>query len=367
MASVLQHSGIAEGVYDMFYKWMGGLKGGLSMGTVLICTIFAAITGVSGAATISMGLIAIPSMLKRNYNKHLAVGCVAVGGVLGIVIPPSCIMIIYGVVGHESVAALFMGGVIPGIICAAIYNTYIGMRCWQDPKLGPAVPVEERATWGEKLASLRAVVLPLVLIVTVLGSIYTGIATPTEAAAVGALGSFVCAAIHRRLTLPVFKNAIFQVLRLTSMVMWIVAGATCFSNLYTVMGARDLITSLVMSFGMNPWLILILMQLSLFILGCMMDDYAIVMICAPIYVPIVKALGFDTLWFAILFILNMQIAYLTPPYGFNLFYLRGIVPKDITMGDLYRAVAPFIPLQILGLALVIVFPQLATWLPSKIG
>ncbi|MBA7687310.1 C4-dicarboxylate TRAP transporter large permease protein DctM [subsurface metagenome] len=364
MASVLQYSGIADKVYEMFYRWMGALKGGLAMGTEVICTIFAAITGTSGAATVSMGLIAIPSMLKRGYHKHLAIGSVAVGGVLGIVIPPSIIMIIYSLLAHVSIGRMFMGGIVPGIVCSLLYITYIGIRCWLTPNYGPSVPPEQRATWHEKIVSLRALVLPLMLIIVVLGSIYMGIATPTEASAIGAFGAFICAAVAGRLDWTLLKRTTTQTLRLTAMIFWILIAATIFSNLYIQMGAREFIGEIVLGLEVSPWVILILIQLSLFILGCVMDDYAIIMLTAPIYVPLISALGFDPLWFGILFILNMQIAYLTPPFGFNLFYLRGIVPEGITMGDIYRSVAPFILLQVIGLALVMIFPVLATWLPS---
>lgn len=371
MASVLQHSGIADDAYDMFHKWMGGLNGGLAMGTVLICTIFAAVTGTSGAATVSMGLIAIPSMLKRGYNKYLATGSVAAGGVLGILIPPSIIMILYSLIAHLSVGRMFMGGILPGLVASFLYCLYIGIRCWRNPKLGPALPAEERATWGAKLVSLRALILPLLLIVAVLGSIWFGIATPTEAAAVGAFGAFVSAAVHRRLNWTLLKTTTLPTLRLCAMVFWIVAGAFAFSNLYTQMGARGLIEDIITGLEVNRWVIMAFIQFSILVLGCLMDDFAIIMLTSPIYLPIINVLGFDPLWYGILFIVNMNIAYLTPPFGYNLFYLRGLGPyikeqtgQDLTMVDLYRSVIPFIGLQIIVLALVMIFPMLATWLPS---
>jgi len=371
MASVLQHSGIADDAYDMFYKWMGGLNGGLAMGTVLICTIFAAVTGTSGAATVSMGLIAIPSMLKRGYNKHLATGGVAAGGVLGILIPPSIIMILYSLIAHLSVGRMFMGGILPGLVASFLYCLYIGIRCWRNPKLGPALPAGERASWGAKLVSLRALILPLLLIVAVLGSIWFGIATPTEAAAVGAFGAFISAAIHRRLNWTLLKTTTLPTLRLCAMVFWIVAGAFAFSNLYTQMGARGLIEDIITGLEVNRWVIMAFIQFSILVLGCLMDDFAIIMLTSPIYLPIINSLGFDPLWYGILFIVNMNIAYLTPPFGYNLFYLRGLGPyikeqtgQDLTMVDLYRSVLPFIGLQIIVLALVMIFPMLATWLPS---
>jgi len=364
MANLLQHSGIADTAYETAYRWMGPLRGGLAMGTVLICTAFAAMSGVSGAATVTMGLIAIPSMLKRGYDKRIAVGCVAAGGVLGIVIPPSVIMILYASFTRESVGGLFFGGIVPGVLIAMLHVIYIGIRSYLQPNLAPAIAPEDRVGWREKIVSLRAIVLPVVLIVLVLGSIWTGAATPTEAAGVGALGALLCAAIYRRVNWNMLNDSIRTTLRITCMVMWIVAAATAFNSLYVAIGARELVTDLILSLEVNPWIILIGMQITLFFFGCIMDDYAIVMLAAPIYVPIINTLGFDSLWFGILFILNMQMAYLTPPYGFNLFYLKGIVPKGVTMGDIYRSIVPFVLLQGTGLVLVMIFPQLALWLPS---
>jgi len=371
MGSFLQFSGIADDAYDMFHKWMGGLRGGLAMASVIICAIFAAMAGVSGAATVAMGLIAIPSMIKRGYDKRMATGCITVAGVLGILIPPSETMILFGVITHVSVGKLFMGGVVPGVMLAIFYIILIAIRCWRNPDLAPALPPESRATWGEKLISLRAMAFPVALILMVLGSIYLGVATPIEAAAVGAFGALICAIVHRKFSWALFTRAARLNLSLTAMIFWIYVSAICFSNLYTVMGARDFIEQIVLGLNLPPLLIIGFMQLSIIIMGCLMDDYAIILITCPIYVPIVRALGFDTLWFGILFIVNMQIAYVTPPYGFNLFYMRGVVtqlkgqiPEEITTVDIYRSVFPYIPLQILGLALVMIFPQLATWLPS---
>lgn len=366
MGAMLQESGIADDVYEMFYRWMGGLRGGLAIGTVIICTIFAAIMGISGASTITMGLIALPSMFKRGYNKEMVIGCIAAGGVLGILIPPSVIMIIYAMVARESVGEMFAGGVVPGLLLATFYILYIGIRCYFQPGLGPALPPEERASFKEKLVSLKAVILPICLIIVVLGSIYAGICTPTEASAIGAVGALLCAALYRKLTLTVLKKAMLQTFTLTGMVMWILLGAALFNNLYRAVGAQNLIMGLVDSLGMSPWGVLITMQISLFVLGMLMDDFAIVMLCVPIYVPVIKALGFDTLWFAMLFMVNMQMAYLTPPYGFNLFYMKSIVPPGITMGDIYRSVIPFVALQMIGLILLMIFPPLAVWLPRAL-
>lgn len=364
MAHMLQHSGIADDLYGAVHQWMGGLRGGLAIGTVLICTLFAAMSGISGAATVAMGLIALPAMLKRNYDKRIAVGCIAAGGVLGILIPPSVIMILYAMISRESVGGMFFGGVIPGLLLSSMFIIYIGIRSALQPHLGPPVPPEERANLKQRIISLKSVILPIALVVLVLGSIYTGAATPTEAAGVGAIGAFVCAAILRRLNWRVVIDTIRGTFRVTGMVMWIVAAAAAFTGLYIALGAQALIIEVATGLPVNPWAILIAIQGILFFFGMIMDDFAIVMLCAPIFVPIIKALGFDSLWFGILFIVNMQMAFLTPPFGYNLFYLRGVAPKEVTMSDIYRSIIPFVGLQALGLAVVMIFPQLALWLPG---
>lgn len=364
MAHMLQHSGIADDLYGAVHQWMGGLRGGLAIGTVLICTLFAAMSGISGAATVAMGLIALPAMLKRNYDKRIAVGCIAAGGVLGILIPPSVIMILYAMISRESVGGMFFGGVIPGLLLSSMFIIYIGIRSALQPHLGPPVPPEERANLKQRIISLKSVILPIALVVLVLGSIYTGAATPTEAAGVGAIGAFVCAAILRRLNWRVVIDTIRGTFRVTGMVMWIVAAAAAFTGLYIALGAQALIIEVATGLPVNPWAILIAIQVILFFFGMIMDDFAIVMLCAPIFVPIIKALGFDSLWFGILFIVNMQMAFLTPPFGYNLFYLRGVAPKEVTMSDIYRSIIPFVGLQALGLAVVMIFPQLALWLPG---
>lgn len=368
MANVLQISDIADDLYDAFYRWSGRLNGGLAMGTVAICGIFAAMSGLSGAATVSMGLIAIPSMLKRKYDKHLAVGCVAAGGALGILIPPSVVMIIYAVFCGVSVGKLFVAGILPGLLLAGLFMLYITIRCAFNPKLGPSVPPEERATFPEKVESLKAIILPTLLILAVIGSIFLGLATPTEAAAVGATGSLVCALIKRKLTWALFREACQKTLILSTMIMWIVIGASCFASVYTALGAPDLLNSIIMQTGLGKWSILIILQLTYFVLGMLMDPTGIVMITTPVYIPIIKALGFDPIWFGILFIINMEMGYLTPPFGYNLFYMRSIVPPDVmSMRQIYTSVLPFIAIQALCLIIIILFPEIALWLPSILG
>lgn len=365
MANILERSGVAEALYDAMYKWMGNLAGGLAMGTVLICTLFAAMAGISGAATVTMGIIALPSMLKRGYDKTIAMGCIQAGGALGVLIPPSILMILYAVFAGESIGKMFIGGVFPGLLLSSLFIIYIGIRCFFDKSLGPPIPKEEMmVSFKDKIISLRSVILPIVVVVFVLGSIFSGLATPTEASAMGVLGSLLCTAIHRRLTWLTLKEASFRSLRLSGMVIWILIGAAVFTSVYAALGAHELFEQIIAGLAVNRWFILIGMQVTFFILGCFLDPAGIILICTPIFVPVVRMLGFDTLWFGILFVVNMEMAFLTPPFGWNLFYMKSIVPPGITMVDIYRSIIPFIVLQGFGLIMIMVFPQIAIWLPN---
>lgn len=364
MANVLQTSGIADDLYTMMHRWMGPLKGGLAMGTVVICTVFAAMSGISGAAAVTMGVVALPAMLKRRYDSGIALGCIAAGGALGQLIPPSLLMILYGAISGVSVGQLFMGGVFPGLLLSAMFIVYIGIRCFFKPEIGPSLPVEERSDWRLKLVSLRAVALPLLIVIGVLGSIYTGMATPTEAAGVGALGAIISALVYRRLNWQTLREAAIGTLRLSGMVLWIVVGAFCFGAIYSASGAAELVERIVLGLPLGRYGILIAIQVIILIMGMFLDPVTIIMIGVPMFVPITEALGFDPLWFGILFMVNLEMSFLTPPFGFNLFYLKGVCPPEITMGDIYRSVIPFVILQATGLVIIIIFPQLALWLPS---
>lgn len=364
MGILLQHSGIAESLYEMIYKWIGGVRGGLAVGTVVICTIFAAMSGISGAATVTMGVIALPSMMKHDYGKEICVGCISAGGALGILIPPSVLMIVYGVFAGESIGALFAGGVFPGLVLAGMFVVYILIRCQLNPDIGPAIPVEERASWNEKFRSLWAVVPPILLIIAVLGAIFKGVATPTEAAAIGALGALLCALFSKKLTWKVLKTASYSTLDLSCMIIWIIIAGSCLTAIYTAVGAVDFMQEVVNALPVSRYIILIGIQITLLFLGMILDPGGIIMICTPVFVPLIKSLGFDPVWFGVLFIVNMEMAYLTPPFGFNLFYMKAIVPPSVSMGDIYKSVAPFVAIQLLCLVLLILFPQLVLWLPS---
>lgn len=363
MGAMLQRCGIAEDMYELMYHWMSGLRGGLAAGTVIICTMFAAMVGISGAATTSMGLIALPSMLKRGYKKDIALGCISAGGSLGILIPPSVLMIILALTSRLSLGQLFIAGILPGLLLSGLFVGYILIRCYFQKDLGPAVPPEERLSRGKRLRMLAALILPVGLIFAVMGSMFFGLATPSEASAIGALGAIASAVIKRSLTWANFTSALFITLRLSAMVIWIVFAASAFTALYAVTGASSLVGDLITGVG-DPWMVIVVMMLILIVLGMFFDPTGIVLLTAPIFFPIVISLGFDPLWFAILFVINMELAYLTPPFGFNLFYMKAVVPPGVTMMDIYRSATPFVFLMIIGLALCMIFPGIITWLPS---
>lgn len=362
MGLVLQRSGITDDLFEMIHKLMGRLPGGLGIGTVIICALIAAMAGVSGAATVSLGIIALPAMLKRGYDKRLVTGTIMAGGALGFLIPPSVLMIIYAFLSRDSVGKLFAAGLLPGLMLATIYIFYILIRCRINPTLGP--PAEEQFTTMEKVKSLRFLIAPGLLIFTVLGCIIGGITSPSEASAIGAFGSLVIAGVQRRLSWDTLRYVMLSTTKLMGMLMWITIAAVFFSKIYVGVGAGAVVGELIEDYDLSPNLVIISMLVAYFVLGMFLDDFAIVFITVPLFVPIVRDLGFDTTWFAVLFILSMQSAYLTPPFGYNLFYMRSVAPKDVTIVDIYWGAIPFVGLQILGLALVFKFPQIALWLPS---
>ncbi|MBU1154242.1 MAG: TRAP transporter large permease subunit [Proteobacteria bacterium] len=362
MANVLRTSNLADELYHMIHVWMGRLPGGLAAGTVVICAIFAAMAGISSVATVSMGLIALPAMLKRGYDKHIATGCISAGGALGILIPPSIIMIIYGTMAEVSVGKLFMGGLVPGILLALIFCVYILIRSALKPSLGP--PVDEVFSLRQKILALKGIVLPAALIIVVLGVIYTGAATPTEAAGIGAIGSLLCAAIQRRLSWASLKDALSSTFSLTAMVLWIVIGAVAFTHVLAYAGVSDLIKDTILGMQLSKWWVFIGIQLCFFVLGMFLDPAGIIMLTTPIFVPLITELGFDPIWFGVIFTINMEMAYITPPFGFNLFIMKAVVPKDVTLNDIYRSIIPFVILQALCLLIVTIFPDLALFLPN---
>lgn len=364
MGLILERSGIADSAYEVMYGWLGGIRGGLAIGTVLVCTLFAACTGISGAATVTMGVIALPAMLKRKYSKYISIGPLAGGGALGILMPPSILMIVYAIISGESVGKLFAASIFPALLLASLFIIYIFVLCLFRPTLAPSVSRDERPSLKEKILSLRGLFPFLVLIFLVLGSILGGICTATEAAGFGSVGSLIFAAFYRRLKWKDLAEACTRTLNLSCMILWIIIGGSCFTALYAAIGALDFIQETVSALTASRYVILFGMQIVLLLLGMVMDPGGIIMITVPVFLPVIKVLGFDPVWFGVLFIINMEMGFLTPPFGFNLFYMKSIVPKNISMGDIIRSVMPFVALQGLCLTIIVIFPNIAMWIPN---
>jgi len=362
MANFLVHSGIADRLFDALSYWLSGVRGGLAIVSLGVCVALAMASGFT-PGLITMGLIAVPAMLKRNYDKSLALGSVMAGGVLGDVIPPSLMMIIFGFITRVSIGKLFFGGFVPGFICVGVYTIYILTRCYLQPNLAPRVA--ENITWRLRWTSLKDVVIPALIVLSVLGSIFAGIATPTEAAGVGAFAAMLSLFIYRRFSQKVIADSCIETIKISGMALWILVAATLFGQVYTSAGAQGMVMGIVEGLEVNRWFILIGMQIILLIFGMFMDDFAIITICSPIFMPIALSLGFDPVWFGILFILNMQVAYLTPPFGWCIILMKGIAPPEVTTADIWRSVPPFVGMQVLVLIMVMVFPALAIWLPGK--
>lgn len=366
MGFILHESRIAKDLFDTVYLWSGRLRGALGIGTVLICALMAAMLGVSSATILSMGVIAVPAMLQKKYDKRLAVGIVQAGGALGFLIPPSMMMVMYSFISGVSVGKLFAAGIVPGLLLALMYIAYIALLAWLKPETAPAMPPEERAPLGVKLKALSTLILPLLLIFSILGCIFLGITSPTEAAAIGAAGAVACAALKGRLSFRMLSDACRQTFAISGFAGYIIIAALIFSKVYTALGATAMIKALVLGLDPHPVVIMAVIQLSFFILGMFMDDIAILFMCMPIYIPIIVGLGFDPVWFGILFVVNMQMAYITPPYGLNLFYMKAVAPREVGLADIYRGALPFILIQALLLVILMAFPRLVTWLPGLI-
>lgn len=364
MAMILEKSGVAHALYRMMHLWFGGLRGGLAIGTVAICAIFAAMSGISGAAVVTMGTIALPRMLERGYDSKLALGAINTGGGWGILIPPSIPMVLYAMLSEVSVGRLFASGIGPGILLFFLVSIYISVRAWIQPSIAPALPPEERGDWGEKFRSLRAVALPIMIVVMVLGSIFGGIATPTEAAAIGVLGAMIAAAVNRQLSIEMLRHGAIQTLRLTAMIMWILLAAHAFSAAYTTLGAHDFIQGLMTYIPGGKYGALAFMIFVLFILGMVLDPVGIMLITLPVFLPVIEAGGFDPIWFGVIFIIMMEIGYMTPPFGFNLFYLKGVAPPSITMGEIYTSIIPYVIVTLIGVLIIILIPDIALYFPN---
>jgi len=366
MANVLARSGIADDFYDAMYKWMGPLRGGLAMGTIIICALIAAMSGVSAVGVVTMGTIALPAMLKRGYHKNIAVGTILAGGALGQLIPPSLLAIIFSSMANLSVGKIFLAGATPGILLMGLFILYVAIRCGINRNLGPPLPEEERRsiTMRDKLVSLKVVLPATLLVAGVLGSLFAGIASPTESAAVGALGSLLVAAANRRLTWEAVLASCRQTMVSSTMVIWIAISSLMFVSVYAALGGDSFVREAIEVAGVGRWEVIIAMMAIIFLLGMVMDPVGILFLTVPIFLPIVESMGFDPIWFGALVIINLEMAYLTPPFGYNLFILKSVAPPNVSTLDMYKAVPAFVALQALGLTICILFPEVITWLPN---
>jgi len=367
MGIMLERSGAAERLFSATHLLLGGIPGGLALTVVIVCTIMAAATGIMGASVIIMGLFALPEMLRRGYDGALSSGTICAGGTLGILIPPSIMLVVYGPMAGISVGKLFMGAVFPGLTLAGLYCGYIVIRCWLNPRLGPALTVEQRSVSTRKkiLLVVTSLLPTLVLILSVLGTIFFGIAAPTEAAAVGAFASILLAGAYGKLNWETLTNAVYRTLTVSSMIMLIVAAAFVFTGTFMLVGGGDLVTEWLLALPVGRWGVLFIMAAAFFIFGLFMEWVGIVPILVPIFTPVLAGLGFDPLWAAILFCVVMQTSFLTPPMAPALFYIKGVAPREIDFGrHIVRGAIPFILLQLIGVSLIILFPQLTLWLPS---
>ncbi|WP_299646735.1 TRAP transporter large permease subunit [uncultured Jannaschia sp.] len=369
MGYVLSESKIADDLYRMFHVWMGGISGGLAIGTIGLMVLVSAMNGLSVAGMAIGATIALPELLKRNYDKLMVTGVIQAGSSLGILVPPSVVLVLYAMIARQPVGQLWLAGAVPGLMMAGLFVVYIWVRCRLNPSLGPVLDEGERAAipMSEKLRLLRAGLLPVGIFAVMMVPFVNGWTSLVESSAIGALAALVAALAKRRMTWPVFETCLRQTLGITCMFMWIILAALAFGAVFDGLGAvkaiEDLFTD---KWGLSPWVILILMQLSFLAMGTFLDDTAMLVIVAPLYVPLVGELGFDLVWYGVLYTITCQIAYMTPPFGYNLFLMRAMAPPEIGIRDIYRSIVPFVFVMILALALVMIFPQIALWLPDQV-
>ncbi|TPW22605.1 TRAP transporter large permease subunit [Marinobacter nauticus] len=377
MAAMLERAGLIEEMFNVVYKWMGGVGGGLAIATIVASTILAAMVGVIGAAVVTMGIIALPAMLKRGYDHKIALGSIMAGGTLGILIPPSILAILYAVVAQQSVGELYLGSVIPGVLLSSLYVFYVWIRAKLNPELGPPIPKEERIGLKDKLLLLKDLIAPLILVFLVLGLLFGGIATPVEAAGIGSFGAILVAMKHKVFTIATLRDASVTTAKASAMVLWIMFGASVFVGFYILQGGQDFITESILGTGLPAYGILFLLMVLLVVLGMFLDWVGILLLAVPIFIPIVEALEFPglfglpgvsgddvVLWFGVLYLVNMQMSFLSPPFGYALFYIRGVCPPEISMGTIFKSSLVFLAIQALGVFLCIVFPAITTWLPN---
>ncbi len=375
MGYVMSESRLAEDLYKMFHVWFGPIPGGLAIGTILLMVLISAMNGLSVAGMAIGSTIALPELLKRRYDKLMVTGVIQAGSSLGILIPPSVVLVLYAMIARAPVSELWLAGVIPGLMMAALFIVYIAIRCWLQPSLGPALSAEERAkvTMAERLAALRAGILPFAIFASMMIPFIYGVTSLVESSVIGVVATVAGAVIKGRFTRQVFEVATRNTLAISCMFMWIILAALAFGAVFDGLGAVAAIDSLFTEqMGLSPWTILILMQLSFLVMGMFLDDTAMLVIVAPLYVPLVGTLdlgippGDVLVWYGVLYTVTCQIAYLTPPFGYNLFLMRAFAPPEITMGDIYRSVWPFVLIMTGTLALLMLFPDIAMWLPNQV-
>jgi len=369
MGTFMEASGVAERAYKTIRIILGPVKGSLALATIIICTLFAAATGIVGASVTVMGLLALPSMLKYGYNKPLATGTILAGGTLGILIPPSVLLILYGPLAGLPIPSLFAGAILPGLLLSGLYIVYIIIQCKLKPELAPSLPPEERGyKFLDILKMFTINVLPFILIIIlVLGSIILGVASPTEAASIGVVASLVLALVYRKLTWEEFKKSVYETMIVTSFVIMITVAAKIFGGVFLALGGGNLITNFFLSLEIGPYGILSIILILIFIMGFFLDWIPILLIFIPIVAPMIPKLGFDPLWFGIVTAVCLQTSFLTPPFAVSIFYLKGIAPPSVTLKDIYKGIVPFVILQIIGLIITILFPKLVLWIPMAMG
>jgi len=362
MGAVLEKSGIAEGLYEAMHRWAGSIRGGLAIATVTVCVFFAAMTGITGATTVTLGIIALPSMLSRGYDKNLAMGSILGGGTLAILIPPSIPMVLLALFTRQSAGKMLIAGILPGLLISCMFIIYIAIKGLVQPESCPAH--SQRFTLKEKIIFSRKMIFPLIIIGGVLGSIFFGFATPTEASAIGAVGVILSTIVNRSFSWRLIKEATYATFRLTNIIMWIAFGAASFSTTYSALGGMDFVQETIAGLQVTPWMVFTVICLIIIILGCFLDPTSIIMIVSPIGFEVITASGFDPTWFGIIFVICLEVGYITPPFGFNLFYLKAVAPPNISIADIIGSVVPFLAILLMSLVLFAIFPQVVLWLPN---
>ncbi len=368
MANVLERSGVARDLFNSMAILGGRMTGGVAVQTCLVSVVLAAMSGIVGGEIVMLGLIALPQMFRLGYDRRMSIGIICASGSLATLIPPSVVLIVYGAEAGVSVKDLFSAGVVPGLLLASLYIAYVVVRCRLNPALGPAYDVPEaHLPFLRRVPHLKGLIMPFLLIGGVLGSIYAGIATVTESAALGAVGALIIAALRRELPVQGLREALWGTMLTTGSIIWLIVGAVSLVGIYNLMGGTSFLRGLLTGADLAPIVVILIMMGIVILLGTFMDWIAIVFITVPVFAPVVADLGYDPVWFGILFAMNIQIYMLSPPFGPACFYLKSVAPKDVTLQEIFAAVWPFILLQLTGLTLVLLFPQIALWLPGVLN